>query len=102
MNMEEYTEFTRTTDRYTDMLGVVLGLVAEAGEVASVWERALREDEEIDVDAALDELGDVLYYVARIADWLDADIYEVAKRNRSKLRDRARKGKILKKDRYLE
>ena len=71
-----------------------LGLAGEAGEVANKIKKVLRKDPGITDDAILDELGDVLWYVAMIADDLGLGLYDVAERNIQKLNNRAAEGKL--------
>lgn len=71
-----------------------LQLASEAGEVAGKFAKALRKGEPIDCDAVAIELGDVLWYVAHLADYLGYDLDEIAAANIHKLEDRKRRNKI--------
>lgn len=68
---------------------VVLGLNGEAGEVAEQIKKAMRNDGgEITperLDALKKELGDVLWYVSRLAGELDTNLAEIAQMNVEKL-----------------
>jgi NTP pyrophosphatase (non-canonical NTP hydrolase) len=66
----------------------VLGLVGEAGEVADQHKKDLfKPGGQTTIDERLDELGDVLYYLAILA-WLDGcTIDELSQRNAEKLAD---------------
>lgn len=70
----------------------VLGLAGEAGETADKIKKILRDkDGVIDEHDKLEitkELGDVLWYVASIARYLDVPLEEVAKLNLEKLEGR--------------
>lgn len=71
---------------------VVMGLTGEAGEVADKYKKVLRDDEgvlheEKRLALAL-ELGDVLWYVARLAEELNYDLSDVATMNVEKLKGR--------------
>ena len=76
----------------------VLGLVGEAGETADKIKKVLRDkDGIIDEHDKLEitkELGDVLWYVASIARYLNVSLEEVARLNLEKLEGR-RKRKLL-------
>lgn len=64
----------------------VLGLCAEAGEVAEELQKAGRPGRELRVENLLDELGDVQWYVAAIAGINGVTLTELADRNIAKLR----------------
>lgn len=75
----------------------VLGLAGEAGEVAGKVKKILRGDKvysEAVRDALVDELGDVLWYVAAVATNLDINLEDVADRNLRKLQSRQARGVI--------
>ena len=78
------------------MLHLVLGLVGESGEVAEKfkkWIRDLDSDESrIDRADIAKELGDVLWYVAVLADYLDLSLDDIAKANLAKLASRRDRG----------
>jgi len=72
---------------------LALGLNGEAGEVAEKVKKHIRDGKELDEDFAK-ELGDVLWYLTRLVDELDADMSEVAEANLDKLFDRKERDKI--------
>jgi NTP pyrophosphatase (non-canonical NTP hydrolase) len=80
------------------LLYTSLGLVSEAGEVAGKVKRILRDDQSaISPDRheqLVDELGDVLWYCAMVADELGITLSYAAQRNIDKLEDRMNRGKI--------
>lgn len=98
ISFNEYQEFTRETDLYQRGDGVVLGLLAEAGEVAALFERCHRESCSggPTCGQVADELGDVLYYVARLADRFGIRLDELASHNKQKLSARLERGQITK------
>ena len=107
--LDEYQMFTRTTAIYpksvAELAGIPIGLMycglklaGEAGEVAEKIGKALRDssgliDEARNDDLVL-ELGDVMWYVARIADELGVTLSQVTEANTKKLRERKRAGKL--------
>jgi len=72
---------------------LALGLNGEAGEVAEKVKKHIRDGKELDEDFAK-ELGDVLWYLTRLVDELDADMSEEAEANLDKLFDRKERDKI--------
>lgn len=76
----------------------ILGLVGEAGELANKYKKVLRDNNgglsEDKRQALIDELGDVLWYCAALANDLEVSLEEVATRNIDKLRSRAERGTI--------
>lgn len=74
---------------------VALGLAGEAGEIANKAKKLLRDGDTQELrDAMRAEIGDVLWYVARLADELGFPLSVVAERNLAKLADRAERGAI--------
>jgi len=75
-----------------------LGLCGEAGEVANKVKKIIRDEEgvvtEIKALELVQELGDVLWYVAELAGHLGWDLEQVAIVNREKLRHRRQAGKL--------
>lgn len=70
-----------------------LGLVGEAGEVANKVKKILRDGDTAELRTAIrGELGDVLWYAARLADELGVSLTTVAADNLDKLRDRKARG----------
>lgn len=74
----------------------VLGLVGEAGEVAEKYKKIIRDKGGVvsDADKAelIKELGDVMWYVAVLADYLGVSLEEVAATNLDKLTSRKARG----------
>lgn len=100
-----YQTQTRSTAQYPNVgecsiiglsyLGLGLG---EAGEVQGKIKKVIRDDLGIVTyekkEEILAELGDVLWYVARIADELHVPLSEVAESNLRKLKSRHDRGVI--------
>ncbi len=78
------------------MVAKILGLVGEAGEVAEKFKKIIRDREgiitEADKEDIQKELGDVLWYVSALADYLDIKLGDVADKNLEKLFDRRDRG----------
>lgn len=105
MTLDDYARGARATASYpaaAALLYPVLKLAGEAGEVAEKVGKWIRDDgwsPGAEVGAArtaalVQELGDVLWYVAAVAHDLGVPLEEVARRNLDKLADRAARGVI--------
>lgn len=75
----------------------VFGLVSEAGEVAGCFQRAERGDYNFDVfsNKLAKELGDVLWYLSKIAHDNGWELSQIAQDNLEKLESRKIRGLIL-------
>lgn len=65
-----------------------LGIAGEAGEVADLLKKHLGHGHPLDREKLIKELGDVLWYVAVLANWAGATLDEVAQVNVAKLKVR--------------
>ena len=91
MDFDEYQDATEETAIYPEDIGLIyttLGLVGESGEIAEKLKKFLREGDDEYIEEMEDELGDVLWYLARVADELDLSLDDVAEKNLDKLLDR--------------
>ena len=99
MKLNKYQEKAAKTAFYEkdDLIYCALGITGEGGEVADHLKKMLRDDEGVLTDerreALIKELGDVLWYVARMAGKLDITLEDVAKTNIKKIKDRVKRGK---------
>lgn len=73
-----------------------LGLAGEAGELANKVKKLLRGDKGRDelLEGIKSEMGDVLWYLAALADDLDVALEDIAAENIEKLRSRQVRGAI--------
>ncbi|MGC4894307.1 nucleoside triphosphate pyrophosphohydrolase family protein [Micromonospora sp. DT31] len=100
MDLDEYQRGALRTaaprDKTNELLHLVLGLVGESGEIAEKfkkWVRDLDSDESrIDRADIAKELGDVVWYVAVLADYLDLSLDDIAMANLAKLASRQDRG----------
>lgn len=67
---------------------ITLGLAGEAGEIADLVKKILGHQHEPDFGKLAEELGDLLWYCARLADFLEFDLGAVAAANIEKLKRR--------------
>lgn len=101
MTLDKYVEFTRTTSVYpganehsfSEVLYLTLGLASEAGEVAGKVKKIVRGDK-VDPESYVAELGDVLWYLVRLADNIGLTLEDLAELNSSKLSKRKEAGTI--------
>lgn len=98
MNIFEYQDFCRTTAIYPKEVEreyLTLGLCSEAGEVAGKFKKLIRDtDGTIDAMVAVDiakELGDNLWYIARLSDYIGWDLQDIIDLNVVKLSERKEK-----------
>lgn len=100
--LNEYQVATRETAVYpeitTNYMYPLLGLVGEVGELANKVKKVFRDDAgEITKErkaAIRDELGDVLWYLARTADELGFTLSEIGESNLARLKDRKKRSVI--------
>ncbi|RME84638.1 MAG: nucleotide pyrophosphohydrolase [Caldilineae bacterium] len=97
MTLNEYQQLAlRTAGDHGDfdrtLMYTALGLNGEAGETAELVKKALFHGHNLDRDKLKKELGDVLWYVAVMADALDLPLEEVARHNIDKLARRYPEG----------
>lgn len=93
----EYQEFVKSTAVYPDTAKIIyptLGLVGESGEIAEKVKKSLRGDAPLDATALLLELGDPLWYIAKLADDLGFTLQQVVEANVAKLSSRKDRGMI--------
>ena len=100
MDMDEYQKKALSTaqDQGYELLQRTLGLVGESGEIADKLKKWYRDDKadpaKLDKKAIASELGDTLWYVATLADWLGYRLSEIAGGNVDKLQDRKKRSVI--------
>lgn len=87
---------SRIGNKEIRLLHVGLGLATEAGEFLDALKKWLFYGKEYDKINLIEELGDVLWYVALASDQLGISIEEIMERNNAKLETRY--GKIFSKD----
>ena len=99
ITMNEYQELALSTALYPKELGLyytALGLTGEAGEVAEKVKKMIRDNKSIE-DCQIDimnELGDVLWYIATCANEFGLTLEEIAENNVLKLKSRSERGVI--------
>lgn len=80
-----------TSDQYK-YANLGMGLAGEAGEVCDYLKKVVFHGHDLDKDKLCDELGDVLWYLANLADALGVPLADVANNNIAKLKKRYPEG----------
>ena len=96
MTFSKYQEETGKTAVYpeeTPLQYLALVITGEAGEVADKIKKKER-DRELDKEDISKEIGDVIWYLAQLANQLDKDLGDIAEENIEKLQDRQERDKI--------
>ncbi len=96
MDFKEYQKLAHRTAQTvqigTEYIYPVLGLAGEAGELTNKIKKIFRDDKGVVTDLRkaeiINELGDILWYVAEISTRLDLSIDEIAQANIQKLASR--------------
>jgi len=74
------------------VLNGVMGLAGESGECVDMLKKHLFQGHQLDSEKMLDELGDVLWYIAITAEGLDLKLDDIARHNNEKLAKRYPQG----------
>ncbi|HOX29801.1 MAG TPA: nucleoside triphosphate pyrophosphohydrolase family protein [Candidatus Paceibacterota bacterium] len=102
MEFNDYQTEARKTAMYPNLGGnfiyPTLGLAGEAGEVAEKIKKVIRDANGVVSEEKKGELskelGDVLWYVANLAEELSLSLDDIAERNLEKLKSRQERGKL--------
>lgn len=102
MTLNEYQKKALKTaagkKKHNEFFHLVLGLVGETGEIAEKVKKLVRDQNsdtsKLDKKDIEKELGDVLWYVATLADFLDIKLDDVGVKNIDKLASRQKRGKL--------
>lgn len=95
LTFRQYQKLSSRTDRAKgkDIKAIMvplLGLAGEAGSLLSEYKKWLREGDRYKpfTDQVSEEIGDILWYLANIADKAGLDLQDIAEENLAKLADR--------------
>lgn len=87
---------TRGHDQNNEIFHLLLGLVGETGEIAEKFKKIVRDHDtdisKLDLKDITKELGDVLWYIAVLADYLGISLDDIASQNIEKLASRQVRG----------
>ena len=92
MTGNEYQKLTRFTrfseDKEKMLINGAMGLCGETGETVDIIKKYLFHNKPLNADNLMLELGDVLWYIAEIADVFDYDFDMIFEKNIEKLKKR--------------
>lgn len=98
---QDFDDYQNWTDsvamyggRYDSYYYPILGLVSEVGEVAAILKRTIRDDESYSRQQLVKELGDCLWYLARVAKEEDVSLSEIVAANKEKLDSRKKRNTL--------
>ena len=95
MHINEYQFAAMSTRMPTaDETYSQLGLAGEVGELLGYIAKCRRDGVAVDVNYICKELGDVLWFVASIAEDFDIQLGAVAQKNLTKLKGRKERGTL--------
>lgn len=103
MTFDEYQKQAITTnlrkdDNFHELMQQVLGLGDEAGEVLAIFKKWIRDGgadiTKLDTQNVAKELGDILWYIAVVADDLGISFDDIAAKNIEKLKSRQARGTL--------
>lgn len=94
LNANEYQRkaMRTATHKCYDLANAALGLTGEAGEVADIIKKHLYQGHDLYPSEVIEELGDVLWYVALMAEYFDVPLGYVMQSNIKKLKARYPEG----------
>ena len=94
MNANEYQRkaMRTATHKCYDLANAALGLTGEAGEVADIIKKHLYQGHDLYPSEVIEELGDVLRYIALMADYFNVTLGFVMQQNITKLKARYPEG----------
>ena len=92
LTLNDYQRMARRTagdKRKSDKMEESLfGLAGEVGELCDHYKKYMHQGHDLDYDHMAEEAGDVLWYLAEIADAIGLTLEDIARRNIDKLRKR--------------
>ena len=92
LTLNDYQRMARRTAgserNYEKREEALFGLAGEVGEMCDHYKKFKHQGHDLDYDHMAEEAGDVLWYLAEIADALGLTLEDIARRNIEKLRKR--------------
>lgn len=92
-DIEEYVAWTENTcakldTPLTDIVHMLFGMSTEVGELTDVFKKFIAYGKEVDAVNVVEELGDILYYIASFCRIYGVPLSDVIARNIAKLETR--------------
>jgi len=102
MRLDDYQTWTINTAIYPDagtgsvgeLMYLGLGLAGEAGELANTIKKIYRDGDQSKRQDAAKELGDVMWYAARLAEALGVKLEDLLQENHDKLTSRQQRNQL--------
>ena len=93
MNIEQYQQECLRTANFTGaeteiVCNMVMGVAGEAGEIVDYLKKVSFHGHHFEKDELIEEMGDLLWYVAVLTNYFNIDLEDVMKRNIIKLKER--------------
>lgn len=89
MEIKEFQNLsTRTMNQNGAENNCILGMIGEMGEVVDLYKKVTYQGHPYNKEKLVEEIGDVLFYIANYATVNDIDLSDCLKRNVDKLRKR--------------
>ncbi len=97
MEINEYQRLAMTTlnpklTKEDVLLNGVMGLCGESGEVIDILKKHLHQGHPLNKEKMVEEIGDVCWYIAELAQALDVDLETIMRGNIDKLAARFPEG----------
>lgn len=89
MTLNEYQDLARRTqnpklNEHDRLKHALLGLASECGEILGIYQKMF-QGHEVDEDKVVDEMGDLMWFLAELADCLKVELDFVGQHNIAKL-----------------
>lgn len=102
MNLSEYQQLALRTsvpkNKKDELFHLLLGLSGEVGEISEKTKKIVRDHDsdfsKLDLDDFTKELGDVLWYVAVLADYFNISLNDIGSKKIDKLASRLERGTL--------
>lgn len=92
MNLNEYQELARRTQNNTLTMAekenhALFGMASEVGEIHAIYQKVY-QGHDMNYHKVIDEMGDLMWFMAELADAMGVSLVDVAEHNIDKLKKR--------------